>query len=268
MERKAWEHRPLWMCQQTTNPWKTEKWTMSKTRALINSSLSTFQLHHRGCNWSVHSPSQRPCMGFHDTVMVAHAGLNWPAYITTLPFSASLLLCTSLDCAHSPLTAGRIYCAKELSSSASLGLFITPKHWEAVICIYIRSLDQARGLLAQGVLVLPSAVSSDFRHASAGNVCTACIHPWSLSTSRLSCRLSLSLSSSLPFLPFSAPFPLSHFIMWYLHCHCHLGAESHFFMSCIFLSPSFLVPHLQHCTISVYWMYYVFSHISSFCQWV
>lgn len=61
-----------------------------------------------------------------------------------------------------------------------------------MICIYIRSLDQARGLLAQGVLVFPNAVSSDCRNTSPGQLCTACICPWKLSTLKLSCRLSLS----------------------------------------------------------------------------
>lgn len=42
------------------------------------------------------------------------------------------------------------------------------KHTEAVMCIYIRSLDQARGLLAHGALVFLKAVSSNCRHLSSG----------------------------------------------------------------------------------------------------
>ncbi len=176
-----------------------------------------------------------------------------------IPLMSRLGLCSF------PASQPEEFIVQTVSSSAFLGLFITPKHWEAVICIYIRSLDQARGLLAQGELVFPSAVSSDSRHASSGYLCTACIRPWSLSTSKLSCRLSLSHSPSLSFSFFWSLFPLSHFIMWYLHCHCHLRAESHrlaFFPPL----PSFIVPSLQHCTISVYFVCYVFSCISSFCQ--
>lgn len=66
----------------------------------------------------MHSPSQRPGIDFHDSVMVAHAGLDLPAYITTLLFSASLSLSLSAVCAVTVLihclTAGRIYCANIL----------------------------------------------------------------------------------------------------------------------------------------------------------
>lgn len=62
-------------------------------------------------------------------------------------------------------------------------------HTEAVMCIYIRSLDQARGLLARGALVLLKAVSSDCRHPSSGYLCAANIHAPSLPTSKLSCCL-------------------------------------------------------------------------------
>lgn len=65
-----------------------------------------------------------------------------------------------------------------------------------MICIYIRSLDQARGLLAQGMLVFASVVSSDSQHVSSGNLCTACIRQLSLSTSKLSC-LSIFLTLHL-----------------------------------------------------------------------
>lgn len=64
-----------------------------------------------------------------------------------------------------------------LSSSASLQLFMSPKHWEAVICIYIRSLDQARGLLALGVLCarVPSPLTLDM-HPQATYVLPVLIH--------------------------------------------------------------------------------------------
>lgn len=77
--------------------------------------------------------------------------------------------------------------------------------------------------------------------------------------------LSLSHSPSLSFSFFWSLLSLSHFIMWYLHCHCHLRAESHRFAFFPPL-PSFIVPSLQHSTISVYLVYYVFSHVSIFCQ--
>lgn len=95
-----------------------------------------------------------------------------------------------------------------------------------MICIYIRSLDQARGLLALGVLVCPSAVSSDSKHASSGNLCTSCVDPRSVSTSKLSCCLSLPHSFVLISLSV-----FSHFTECTLHCHCHLGAGSQCFVS-------------------------------------
>lgn len=89
MKGKAWEHRPLWMCQQTTNAWKLKKWTVSKTRSRRDSSPCTLHRHRREYNWSLHSLSQRPGIDFHDGVMTAHAGSDFPAYITTLRFSRS-----------------------------------------------------------------------------------------------------------------------------------------------------------------------------------
>lgn len=144
------------------------------------------------------SLSQRPHMNFHDFhVISAHTGLASPVYIGALLFSDSLFSCPGRDSVIHRLTTATMggegggITVQTLSSSASLQLFMSPKHWEAVICIYIRSLDQARGLLALGVLVCPSAVSSDSRHASSGNLCTSCVDPWSVSTSKLSCCLSL-----------------------------------------------------------------------------
>lgn len=98
-----------------------------------------------------------------------------------------------------------------------------------MICIYIRSLDQARGLLAHGVLVFPSYVSSDFTHTSSGNQCTACVCRWSLSSSKLSCCLSLHL------FPFSFPSLTSSCSTSTVSYLC---AESHLFVSCLYLFPS------------------------------
>lgn len=146
----------------------------------------------------MHRTSQRPHIDFHVSVMATHAGLDLPAYITTLlfsgltPFMSRLglrLFTASQQEEFTVLTHIHIYIFKNYSSPRN--------NREAVIRIYIRSLDQARGLLAQGVLVLPSAVSSDSQHASSGNLCTPPrIHQLSLSTSKLS-GLSLSLSFSL-----------------------------------------------------------------------
>lgn len=194
MERKPWEHRPLWMCQQTTNTWRMEKWTMSKTQCLIDRSARTFNRNHMECNWSVYRTSQRPHIDFHVSVMATLAGFGLPAYVTTLLFLGHTLmsrlgLClftTSQQEGFTVLTHFHIYIFRIYSSPRN--------HWEAVICIYIRSLDQARGLLAQGMLVFSSVVSSDSQHVSSGNLCTACIRQLSLSTSKLSC---LSLVFSL-----------------------------------------------------------------------
>lgn len=193
----------------------------------------------------MHRTSQRPHIDFHVSVMATHAGLDLPAYITTLlfsgltPFMSRLglrLFTASQQEEFTVLTHIHIYIFKNYSSPRN--------NREAVIRIYIRSLDQARGLLAQGVLVLPSAVSSDSQHASSGNLCTPPrIHQLSLSTSKLS-GLSLSLShSSSPF--FSSLTPL-------LLCHVVLPLS---------LSSSLCVPSLQHCTISAYCI--VSAHISA-----
>lgn len=170
------------------------------------------------CNWSMHRTSQRPHIDFHVSVMATHAGLDLPAYITTLlfsgltPFMSRLglrLFTASQQEEFTVLTHIHIYIFKNYSSPRN--------NREAVICIYIRSLDQARGLLAQGVLVLPSAVSSDSQHASSGNLCTPPrIHQLSLSTSKLS-GLSLSLSHSSPFFSSLTPLLLCH-----LPSVCHL----------------------------------------------
>lgn len=78
-----------------------------------------------------------------------------------------------------------------------------------------------------GCVVCPSAVSSDSRHASSGNLCTSCVDPWSVSTSKLSCCLSLPHSFVLISLSV-----FSHFTECTLHCHrCHLGAGSQCFVS-------------------------------------
>lgn len=52
---------------------------------------STFLLHHRECNWSMHSLCQRPRIDFYDSVMATHTGLVLPAYITTSLSSAPFL---------------------------------------------------------------------------------------------------------------------------------------------------------------------------------
>lgn len=78
-----------------------------------------------------------------------------------------------------------------------------------------------------GCVVCPSAVSSDSRHASSGNLCTSCVDPWSVSTSKLSCCLSLPHSFVLISLSV-----FSHFTECTLHCHrCHLGAGSQCFVA-------------------------------------
>lgn len=200
------------------------------------------------CNWSMHKTSQRPHIDFHVSVMATHPGLDLPAYITTLlfsgltPFMSRLGRCL-FTASHQEeftlLTHIHIYIFKNYSSPRN--------NWEAVICIYIRSLDQARGLLAQGMLVLPSAVSSDSQHASSGNLCALRIHQLSLSTSKLSgLSLSLSHSSSHFFFLIISLTPL-------LLCHEVLPLS---------LSSSLCVPSLQHCTISVYCI--ISAHISAF----
>lgn len=164
---------------------------------LIDRSACTLHRNHMECNWSKHRTSQRPRIDFHVSVMATHAGIDLPAYITALLFSS--FSCPALDRTSSPphsrqnslhSTHFLLYKFRNYSSSWN--------NWEAMICIYIRSLDQARGLLAQGTLVFPSAVSSDSQHVSAGNLCTACIRQLSLSTSKLS-GTSQSFSLFIPF---------------------------------------------------------------------
>lgn len=199
--------------QQTHEWWRNEP--CLKHGPTRDSLPSTFHLHQSECKWGMHRPSQRPCIDFQDSVMAAHAGLDLPAYITTLLFSASLLFMSKLGRVYSCLTAGGIHCPHILLICIS-GVINHPQNTEkTVICIYIRSLDQARGVLARGTLVFPSAVSPDSRNTSSGNLCTARICPGSLSTSKLSCHLSLSLSHppSFAFPSFWSLFPLSHLAM-------------------------------------------------------
>lgn len=202
--------------------------------SLIDRSACTLPRNHMECNWSKHRTSQRPRIDFHVSVMATHAGIDLPAYITALLFSS--LSCPALHHASSPPHSGqnslhwthsRLYNFRNYSSSWN--------NWEAMICIYIRSLDQARGLLAQGTLVSPSAVSSDSQHVSSGNLCTACIRQLSLSTSKLS---GTSQSFSL-FVPF---FGLIMCLISVLLCHVGLALS---------LPSSLCVPSQQHGTISV-----------------
>lgn len=219
------------LCECVSKQQAHEKWTNDP--CLKHS--SPFHLHYWQCNWSMHSRCQRPHIDFHDRVMAAPAGLDLPAYITMLLFSASALSCAGLRPFICRLSAARMYGAIALLICIFFLLFITLKYWEAVICIYIRSLNQANGLLAEGVLVFPSTVSSDSTYASSGSLCTACFRQWSLSSSKLSHRLSLSHSTSLSFL-FWSLFPLSHITMCYLHCHCLVYL-------CVFISLAlFCVP--------------------------
>lgn len=119
------------------------------------------------------------------------------------------------------------------------------------MCICIKSLDQARGLLAPGVLLLLlSAVSSDSRHASSGNLCTACIHTRSLSTSKLSCSL-FSFSLFIYFFCSRSLWPFS-----LQHCHSHL-----------FISPSLNHPLLCAVTPAFHYLCIVCSRsLAFFCQ--
>lgn len=61
----------------------------------------------------MHSPSQRPHIDFHDSVMAAHASLDLPAHITALLLSALPLFMSWRELIRQ-LTAGRIYCANTL----------------------------------------------------------------------------------------------------------------------------------------------------------
>lgn len=130
------------------------------------------------------SLSQRPHMNFHDFhVISAHTGLASPVSIGALLFSDSLFSCPGRASVIHRLTAAKMgggggaITVQKLSSSGSLQLFMSPKHWEAVICIYIRSLDQARGLLALGVLCarVPSPLTLDM-HPQATYVLPVLIH--------------------------------------------------------------------------------------------
>lgn len=200
----------------------------------------------------MHRTSQRPHIDFHVSVMATHAGLDLPAYITTLLFSGLTpvmsrlglrLFTASQQEEFTVLTHIHIYIFKNYSSPRN--------NREAVIRIYIRSLDQARGLLAQGVLVLPSAVSSDSQHASSGNLCTPPrIHQLSLSTSKLS-GLSLSLFLTLHLLFFQL-LPLSYFVMWYFHCHCHLPSVCHLYSAALSLHIVLCLPTYQHLLSEMY----------------
>ncbi len=128
-----------------------------------------------------------------------------------------------------------------------------------MICIYIRSLDQARGLLAQGALVFPSAVSSDSRHASSGTLCTACVCPWSLSALKLSCLSHFFLLISL--------YPLSLYHMVLSTVTDILEQKSSFCLLTSPLSIRFLLSlcHLttQH-TVYLYTEFIMSSYMSAF----
>lgn len=77
MKRRVREHRPLWMCQQTTNALKMDKWTVSKAVSCRDTGFTS----------EARSLSQRPHMNFHDCVISVHTSLDPPAYVATLLFS-------------------------------------------------------------------------------------------------------------------------------------------------------------------------------------
>lgn len=214
MERNAWKQRPVQMCQQTTNAWRMGKWTISKTWSRRDSSPGIFHLHHKECNWSMHSPSQRPGIDFHDSVMVAHAGLDLPAYITTLLFSASLSLCGSvLWLCLFTASQQEEFTVQTFSSSEFFRIIHHPKTpWSCDPYLHKESGPGKRSP-CPGCVSVPwvcCAVSSDSRRTSLGNLCTACICPWSLSTSNChAVSLFLTLYLFLFFLFISLSFTFS-----------------------------------------------------------
>lgn len=168
MKEKAWEHRPLRMCQQTHERWRSEPCLKHCTAETVHPE---------------HSPCIAGSVKHAQSKSKATCWLSWQSNdctcwltLTYLHYNTSLSSFTSFMGLFVASQQDE-FILQRVSSSTFLGLFITPKHWEAVICIYIRSLVQAKGLLAHGALVFPSAVSSDSRHASPGNLCAACICP-------------------------------------------------------------------------------------------
>lgn len=111
------------------------------------------------------------------------------------------------------------------------------------------------------------AVSSDFRHTSSGNLCTAWICPWSLSTSKLSRGLLLSLSSCLSLLSFH----LFHFIIWCHHSHSNVQAAQVILCLCLFpiavplsLFPAFFMGHHYSTALCLPIECIMSSHASAF----
>lgn len=179
------------------------------------------------------SLSQRPHMNFHDFhVISAHTGLASPVSIGALLFSDSLFSCPGRDSVIHRLTAAKMgggggdYSAKTVLICI-FTIIHEPQTLRSCDLYLHKESGPGKRSPCPGCVVCPSAVSSDSRHASSGNLCTSCVDPWSVSTSKLSCCLSLPHSFVLISLSV-----FSHFTECTLHCHrSHLGAGSQCFVS-------------------------------------
>lgn len=186
--------------QQTHEGWRSEP---CLKHSLIDRSACTLHRNRTECNWSKRRTSQRPRIDFHVSVMATRRFRLTCLHYSIAPFKPFMscleprFFTASQRDRFAALTHFHLYNFRNYSSSWN--------NWETMICIYIRSLDQARGLLAQGTLVFPSAVSSDSQHVSSGSLCTACVRQLSLSTSKLS-----GTSHSLSLHPFFLSYHVSY----------------------------------------------------------
>lgn len=141
-QRRPREQGPPWMCQQAANARKTEKWSVSKARSRGDSWACTLHLHRRKCiACTVRVKS-------HTLIFMTVKQPHVPP--RTYPCFASVCW---YFCALSARSRKNWQCKHglHLHFDAFLRLFITPKPRDLVICIYMRGLVQARGLLAHGL---------------------------------------------------------------------------------------------------------------------